>query len=251
MHHHHAFEIFYIIKGEREYFVENRFFKLSEGDLMVVPKDLLHRTAGKEAWRFLIYFEEDYLKRFFTDETVKSLDIDRPFVFRPKGEERERINQLFGGFFNEYNRTAKDGVPEDSALLAGYLYQILFTVSYGNNTYVSEEYSDSRIGSIVKYINENYCDINDIEEIAERFYISKYHLCRLFSKNLGVGLITYLNTIKIRKACEMLGEGTHSVTEVATACGFNSSSYFCKVFKAEKGISPSEYKKQQRVARGD
>lgn len=247
MHYHNSAEIFYIIKGEREYFVGDEFFKLEEGDMILIPKGSLHRTAGKAASRFLINFSPEYLTRYFTLEALVALDMNRPFVFRPNSSHKETLDTLFNSFYNEYGRISKEESSADSAVLAGYLYQILFTISYSPNTYVREDYSDSRIGSIVKYINENYGSISDIEEIANKFYISKYHLCRLFSKNLGVSIITYLNTIKIRKACEMIKDGKESITDIAMNCGFNSSSYFCKVFRAEKGVSPSEYKKQHKL----
>lgn len=243
MHHHNTYEIFYIIKGEREYFIEDKFFSLETGDLVIIPKGLLHRTTGKEASRFLINFSRNSLERFFKEETILSLSISKPFVFRPEEDRKECLLTLFNTIFTEYNKTARDEPPEENPRLIGYLYQILFTISFEENTYKREEYSDGNIGNIVKYINENYNRIGGIEEIAREFYISKYHLCRLFNQNLGVSLITYLNTIKIRNACKMIREGALSLTDVATGVGFNSSSYFCKVFKAEMGVSPSEYKK--------
>ena len=93
-------------------------------------------------------------------------------------------------------------------------------------------------------MNENYAKINGIEEISENFFISKYHLCRMFSEKLGVSLITYLNNIKVQRAKELIRKGALGITEIALTVGFNSSSYFCKVFKAEMGISPTEYRKQ-------
>ena len=45
---------------------------------------------------------------------------------------------------------------------------------------------------------------------------------------------------------ELMKRGSYNLTEIAMECGFNSSSYFCKVFKNEKGISPTEYRKQLR-----
>ena len=247
MHHHNAFELYYIIKGEREYFIEDEFFKLSEGDLVIVPQNLLHRTEGKGASRFLIYFSLEYLKKYFTDEMINCLSIHRPFVFHPEEASEEQLHLMLNTILSEYNRATREGDPTSDPILAGHLYQILFTVTSGNNAYVPQEYSDSRIGNIIKYINENYNQINDIEEIASHFYISKYHLCRIFNQNLGIPLITYLNTIRIRKACEMIKSGKLSLTEIAMKCGFNSSSYFCKVFKVEKGVSPTEYKKQYQI----
>jgi AraC-like DNA-binding protein len=242
MHHHQSYEIFYIIKGEREYFIEDKFFSLETGDLVIVPKGLLHRTTGGEASRFLINFSESCLERFFKAEAISSLAIDKPFVFRIEKTKKDFLLNLFNTLFEEYNKQREEN-PEENPKLVGYLYQILFTITFDCNTYVSEEYTDAGIGGIVRYINENYTNINGIEEIAERFYMSKYHLCRLFVKNLGVGLITYLNNIKIRQACKMIREGKGSITEIALAAGFNSASYFCKVFKSEMSVSPLEYKR--------
>ena len=247
MHYHHSVELYYILKGEREYFVGDQFFKIEEGDLILIPEGNLHRTAGKSASCFLINFSAEYLTRYFTPEMIDKLHIKQPFVFRPNPFQKDVLDSICNSLYNESNRIPKDEERLVSPVLAGQLYQILFNISFSGNGYVQENYSDRRISSIVKYINENYSSINSIEEIAERFYISKYHLCRLFNQNLGVGMITYLNTIKVRKASELLKEDKKSITDIAMECGFNSSSYFCKVFRSEKGISPTDYKKQYKA----
>jgi AraC-like DNA-binding protein len=246
MHHHASLELYYLVKGEREYFIEDAFFKLTEGDMVLIPQNLLHRTAGKGASRFLVYFSEALLQKFFTEGALAPLLSNRPCVFRPDETERARISMIFSSLLSEYTRAEREQSPPSEPLVAGYLYQLLFTMTYGNNTYVPHEYADERIAQVVRYINENYNHITDIEEIAEHFFISKFHLCRIFNKNLGIPLVTYLNTIKIREACTLIKEGHLNLTEIAIRCGFNSSSYFCKVFKSEKGLSPTEYKKQQR-----
>ncbi|MBQ2757125.1 MAG: helix-turn-helix transcriptional regulator, partial [Clostridia bacterium] len=128
--------------------------------------------------------------------------------------------------------------------LAGCLLHLLLSLTHAPNHYVQADFSDKRIADIVRYINEQYGTIESIDEIAERFYISKYHLCRIFNKNLGVSLISYLNTIKIRAAIELM-QSTHlNITDIATRSGFNSSSYFCKVFTDEIGLSPTAYRKK-------
>lgn len=239
MHHHPSLELYYLVKGEREYFIDDQFFQLTEGDLVLIPSGVLHRTAGKGANRFLVYFSEEFWRRFFTPAATDHLFFNRPFVFRPDAALRERLLAFFNTLLGEFQKP-----DADDAVLAGYLYQILFLMHHEHNTYVPKAYSDARIGEIVKYINENYNQISDISEIAAHFFISKFHLCRTFNKSLGVPLITYLNTIKVREACLMMQDGKHTLTEIATKCGFNSASYFCKVFKGEKGISPTEYKKK-------
>ncbi len=246
MHHHRSFELYFLVKGEREYFIDDRFFKLSEGDMVLIPRTMLHRTAGKGATRFLLHFSEAFLARYFTREALMPLLSRRPFVFRADESGREHLSRILHTLLVEYNRAEREGAAQNEAMLAGYLYQLLFTMAYAANAYVPHDYADGRVTQVIKYINENYNQITDIEEIAAHFYISKYHLCRIFNKNLGIPLIAYLNTIKIREACRMIKHGEGNLTEIAMQCGFNSSSYFCKVFKNEKGISPTEYRKRHR-----
>ncbi len=236
MHDHRAFELYYLCRGEREYFIGDQFYKIGEGDLVLIPPDLLHRTAGKGATRFLLYFSEDFLRRFLTDGMLSALPLNRPLVFRADESLRENIESELFAMLAEY----ADGA---ATLSVSRLCRLLLIIANAPNGYTTVPFSDRRIGQIVRYINEHYGEINDIEQIAERFFISKYHLCRTFSKNFGLNLISYLNTIKIRAAAELMHNEKLNLTEIATRAGFNSSSYFCKVFKAEKGVSPTVYRK--------
>ncbi len=249
MHYHPTYEIYYLIKGEREYFIENQFFKMGDGDIVLIPRGMLHRTAGKGANRFLISFSEAFLSRFFTAEATAFLRTGKPLVFHPDEAHADQLTITFNTLLSEYHRAGGRTGTEADSILAGYLYQILFTITHTSNTYVPESYTDDRVAQVIRYINENYNQITDIEEIATRFFISKFHLCRIFNKNLGIPLVTYLNTIKIREACRMMKAEGGNLTEIAMRCGFNSSSYFCKVFKSEKGISPTEYKRQLKSAK--
>ena len=244
MHHHTTHELYFLLKGEREYFIEDQFFKIGEGDLVLIPKQQLHRTGGKGATRFLIQFSDEFISRFFTPAATGTLLTGGPTVFRPDEALRDRLGVLFNTLLTEYHKAGCSAGTDADPLLAGYLYEILFAMRFAGNAYTKEAYADARVAQVIKYINENYNHITDIEQIADHFFISKYHLCRIFNKNLGIPLITYLNTIKIREACAMMRHGHSNLTDVAMACGFNSSSYFCKVFKNEKGVSPTEYKKQ-------
>lgn len=239
MHYHNAFELYYLVKGDREYFIGDEFYKLTEGDIVLIPPTVLHRTAGKGATRFLVHFSKELLLNFFMPESLELLPLDRPLAFRADASVREQIARDLTTMLTEYQ---SGNVGKATPLLVGYLYRILFTLATTQNGYVAEAYSDARIGQIIRYINENYASIGEIDEIAERFFISKFYLCRIFNKKFGLPLITYLNTIKIRAACELMKGERLTMTEIATHCGFNSSSYFCKVFKSIKGVSPMTYR---------
>lgn len=240
MHHHRSFELYYMVKGKREYFIEDRFFTVKEGDLVLIPRSVFHRTAGEGGLRFLLHFSEGFLEEYFTQTALHPLLEELPFVFRGDDSLRERILNVLNSLYSAYCITKEP----DEHFLAGSLYQLLFMMRYENNAYIPSKYSDERLTQIIQHINDNYNSIADIDQIAGQFYISKYHLCRLFKKSLGISLVSYLNTIKIREACRMIKTGCTSLTQIAMDCGFNSSSYFCKVFKKEKGMSPTKYRRR-------
>ena len=233
MHYHITFELYYLVQGEREYFIEDRFLRMGDGDFLIIPPGLLHRTAGRGADRVLIQFSENFLLRYLTKEALELLRLEeKPFLFHPSKEDKS--------FFEEtIDALLKHSEDESRAF---YLFELLFRMRFSKNDYTERKCNDQRISEIVQYINKNYGRISGIEQIAETFYLSKFYLCRLFARELGVSLIAYLNMIKIRAACAMLEANKLTLTEIAMACGFNSSSYFCKVFKREVGISPKIYR---------
>ena len=246
MHYHNTCELYYILEGGREYFIEDKFFTTHKGDFVYIPAGMLHRTDGQLTTRILTYVTPEFIERFFTKGMMSLLLPDEPFVFRPEESLVEDFDDMFSEIFSKYRECIDNPDGKDDNILAGLLFKILFFSATKRNTYVEQPFVDKRISSIVQYINKNFAQISSIEEIASRFFLSKYYLCHMFKASLGVPLITYLHTIRIKAACEMIESGNYKITEIATKCGFNTTPYFCKVFKDEKGLTPSEYKRSYK-----
>ena len=109
----------------------------------------------------------------------------------------------------------------------------------------SNEFDNDSVSAIVAYINANYQRIHGIEEIAEAFFISKYHLCRIFKNAMKITVIEYLNQVKIKQACHLLINTKKDMTEIAQLCGFHSAAYFSKVFRKLMNQKPMEYRKNK------
>lgn len=238
MHYHHAYELYYIIEGERDYFIGDTFFKVNKGDLVWVPANMLHRTDGKGATRILLFFKPEFIERFFDQSMLDKLLSEEPFVFHGDTATDRSLSSYLNKLLSEYSKNEK----ADQTLIAGYLFQIFFLIYTSENNYVPDIPEDNRTSQIIKYINENYARISSMEEVADKFFISKFYLCRIFKESIGISFISYLNTIRIKAACELLRTQDLYLSEIAIRCGFNSTPYFCKVFKDEKGVSPSEYR---------
>lgn len=104
-------------------------------------------------------------------------------------------------------------------------------------------YSKS-IKQIVSYLSNHLTEPIQLSTVAEQFHINAAHLSRKFKQETSFTFIDYINHQRVEYAKLLFHEGYTSITEVASHAGFNSSSYFSKVFKKNTGISPKAYLKE-------
>lgn len=88
----------------------------------------------------------------------------------------------------------------------------------------------------------------DIRFIESNLNMSRSSIFRHLKATTGRSIVESIRQIRLERGKEMLGEGI-SVTDTAYACGFNDAGYFCRLFKKEYGLSPSQYQAMQRPFR--
>ena len=112
---------------------------------------------------------------------------------------------------------------------------------------------DERIKTAITFIQDNYFDNISLEDIADSIHISKSECCRLFKRAINLSPFEYLMRYRILKACDIMikSRQDESISELALNVGFNSASYFNKLFKKYVGCTPSEFKKQSKAERRD
>ncbi len=102
------------------------------------------------------------------------------------------------------------------------------------------------IRDIVSYVHLNYSDDLNLENIAQRFQMSKSYLSTRFKKETSLTLTDFIHRIRLQKALSLLNSSNFSMTKIAMYCGYNSVNYFIRRFKADYGISPKQYQQQVR-----
>ncbi|KGI61959.1 AraC family transcriptional regulator [Enterobacter sp. UCD-UG_FMILLET] len=104
--------------------------------------------------------------------------------------------------------------------------------------------SQALFEAIRVYIDEHYATPLTRESVAQAFYISPNYLSHLFQKTGAVGFNEYLTQTRLEHARQLLKGYDLKVKEVAHACGFVDSNYFCRLFRKNTERSPSEYRRQ-------
>ncbi|HKO80277.1 MAG TPA: AraC family transcriptional regulator [Chitinophagaceae bacterium] len=102
-----------------------------------------------------------------------------------------------------------------------------------------------RIVQAKLFIDSNYADNIDLNNISDEAYFSKFHFIRLFKKIYGKTPHQYLTFVRIEKAMVLLRAGT-PVSEVCHTVGFESLSSFGSLFKRIAGITPSAFLEEQK-----
>lgn len=232
MHYHDSYELYYLEAGSREYFVEDRLFSVAAGEFVLIPPGKLHRTGGEYGLRTLVIFTKDFLTKAYTPEAMERILRCFDHVKLVPREEQQATCR--------YLLKMLSSAKEDTqfALVLGLLLGELSQCG-------SPELRDDYVSSIVEFINKNYDKIESISQISEHFYISKYHLCRVFKNAMKLTVIEYLNQIRVKNACHLLEVSDYGISRISQLCGFNSVAYFSNVFRRLTGTSPSQYRKEK------
>ena len=104
------------------------------------------------------------------------------------------------------------------------------------------------VRNAVSYINMYYADREvSLNRVARHSGYTSSYLSRLFKQETGIGIIDYLNAVRIYNAKMLLGNANAKVYKVAESVGYNNYNYFSKMFKKIEGVSPSEYTAEGQV----
>lgn len=95
---------------------------------------------------------------------------------------------------------------------------------------------------VLLYLGSHYTETVRLNDIAAFTGYTQRYIDTVFKHSTGYTIIHYLAKIRVESSRKALLSSNRSITEIALDCGFDSSSYFCKVFKKATGLSPSEYR---------
>ena len=105
--------------------------------------------------------------------------------------------------------------------------------------------NDKPILNILKFIHENYSNVNlSLEEISKNIFLTPAHICVIFKDYTNTTVNKYITEYRLDKAKKLLKDPSIKMNEIASRVGYRDGNYFAKTFKKETGYSPSEYRRK-------
>lgn len=234
IHYHSSYELFIVVKGVTTVLIDDRLISVGEQEIILLKPDVIHKNIGQKLHeRYSIHFTDEYLHSCFSDGVAELLT---------KSFENQKISVTSDTFEQILKLlTAIKNRPPFACIHAA---EIVTLLSDPKNMQTAQlNITSKTAGHILEYIRKNYADISGLDDIANGVHISKQYLCQVFKKETGATISEYLNSIRISNACEMLRSGKHTITQTASLCGYNSTAYFCRIFKNVMRMTPREYQK--------
>lgn len=243
MHSHSHYEVYFLLKGTRRFFIKNKLYTIKAPCVTVIPPYTAHRTEGEGFMRININLSPDVLNGYQTEALKKFSNGITPL----SAEEVKTVYPVLEAGVS----VAKDRNPyyyEMATAIFSYLVFLLdsFTVKdkivpiSGNS-----EDTPPVVLSIIKYLSENCEREITLSDLKDRFFLSKASICFNFKKAMGCTVNEYLTELRLNKAKKYLETSHKGIEEISYLCGFSSAAYMGYVFKKKTGLSPLNYRKVQ------
>lgn len=242
LHLHRHIETQYIIDGSVDFTVDDRVYHCSDGMLIVFPYQPHANVRAKEIRHVSAIINpnsfECYAPTFF-DYYPKNNFL--PSSALPAGL-RELIEYACAVNWNKSHPYRERLMNDIAAVIVGQALSSLELVSRRDST-GSE--SISTVGRIINYCVTHLTEDLSLEALSKEFFLDRSYISRLFRKKLGVSYVEFISAQRVSSACEMLSKTSKPITEIAYDCGFRNQSSFNRVFLAQRGMTPTEYRKKQ------
>ena len=248
MHRQDSWELTYIVFGRGKRILGDSETEFASGSLAFIPPHIPH------CWKFDDnYVDHDGCIAHYT-LTFKTEFIDRCVSAFPELTDRlERVKSVSSVLSFDENTTniladmlAKMASEEQSEMLP-FIFRLLLLLSKREESativgrFSENDRTSERIKKVKEFTQSHYARTITIDMIADHVGMNRSSFCTFFKKATGQTYITYLNKLRVDRACYLLRQGSFNITEVCYMVGFNDVPYFNRCFKNNRGMSPKEY----------
>ena len=227
-HKHDFIELIYFIYGEAQVVTSNGEKNLTLYDVLLHPAGELHREI-------IDLHKRQEIINIFLDGEV-GVGLNESIVLKDNTGYMKTLFQAISYHADKQDKMSETIIDKLLELLFLYMFKSIQDNSISDYDIVEKT---------IRYVQDNYMNHLSVAEIASVSHISPSYLSRVMKKQMGMSPMKYVNTIRIEVSKRLLKERI-PIDKISTLVGIEDPKYFSKVFKSFTGISPSDYRRNNR-----
>lgn len=231
--------LLYSIKGAAAYKASDKVSNLPAGSLLFLPCSRgVRLRASNAGWEAHLFFISGNVLPFYY-EAVR-LSSGNLLQLSPASPLSVVLNRLI--LLKQTESLAEEFVSNEclTEILAGFIHAgALSSLPSKPPSYLVK---------VKETFDRHYSRRFSLDELAAAYKVSKYRLCREFSRYYELSPIKYLNRIRIQNACLLLVSGEMHINEIAAEVGVENINHFIRLFKAQLDMTPMQYR--QKILNG-
>ena len=243
-HYHEFCKLLLLVSGRGGYVVDGQRYLLQPGDVVLIGNRSAHRPELEEDCvyeRVIIYIAPEFLQRYSSADCdlMGLFAAERGHVLRLREAERKKVFALAGALEKELS----GGEYGREILCSAALLRLLVEIGRSQRQEGSLNPdpvtpSDPRVTEWMSYLDRHLSEDLDMDALAEHFFISKFHMMRLFRAQTGFTIHTYLLQRRLLSARQLIEKGMRA-TEACYRSGFRSYSSFTRAYSKHFGTTPT------------
>ena len=240
-HYHDFHKIIVFISGKVTYHIEGKAYHLKPRDILLVSQGAIHKPEIDPSVpyeRYIFWIRDDLSCQELNTCFQKAND--RSFnLVRADSALQERLKDLLPEIEQTLqNKRFGDSVLRDALFTQFMIYINRIFLRTSSSPDKKTYSSDTQVEQLLKYINRNLSENLSIDQLANRFFFSKYHMMRKFKNETGYTIHNYITSKRLLMARSLISQGM-PVMKAALASGFRDYTTFVRAYKKQFGKAPS------------
>ena len=240
-HYHDFHKIIVFISGKVTYHIEGKAYHLKPRDILLVSQGAIHKPEIDPSVpyeRYIFWIRDDLSCQKLNTCFQKAND--RSFnLVRADSALQERLKDLLPEIEQTLqNKHFGDPVLRDALFTQFMIYINRIFLRTSSSPDKKAYSSDTQVEQLLKYINRNLSENLSIDQLAERFFLSKYHMMRKFKNETGYTIHNYITSKRLLMARSLISQGM-PIMKAAQASGFHDYTTFVRAYKKQFGKAPS------------
>ncbi len=246
--HYHDFDkITIFLKGNVQYTIEGKSYQLQPYDIVLVSHNDIHKLNVQDSEpyeRIVVYISPEFINTYRTadydlSECFQKVKKEHTNVLRTHSHAKNTLVRAVDNLKHSFSDVGYANMLYQKILFLEFMIHLNRATLNEQLEFIDTDHCNTKVVELLQYINRNLTTDLNIDDLAARFYVSKYYMMRLFKTETGYTIGNYINYKRLLLAKELIASG-EPITQACYDCGFKNYSTFSRAYKSHFGESPRQ-----------